>query len=125
MGSIYISDAIVTLTLDYKVILASLKRMRLGLPMGIVCLSVMTDMQLMLYDGNFKGAMDEWLGILTRYDRLSERSPKKNGYFACIVLFLTGAITKYPGFIILLLRYLQMLCITGTISYQTYLEILW
>ena len=69
--------------------------------------------------------MDEWLAILTDYDKLSERSPKKNGYFACIVLFLTGALAKYPGFIMFLLRYLQVLCVTGKISYKTYLEILW
>lgn len=123
--AVYISDAVVTLTLEDRIILSSLRRMRLGLPMGIVCVSVMTDMQLMLYDGDFKGAMDEWLSILTHYDRLSERNPKKNGYFTCIVLFLTGAIAKYPGFILFLFRYLQMLCITGKISYKTYLEILW
>jgi len=46
---------------------------------------------------------------------------KKNGYF----LFITSALAKYPGFITLLLRYLQLLCITRKISYITYLEILW
>lgn len=122
---VYLSDAVVTLTSEEKIVLSSLRRMRLGLPMGVVCVPVMFDMERMLYDGEFKEAMNEWLAILTHYDRLSERNPKKNGYFACIVLFITGALAKYPGFIMFLLRYLQMLCIAGKISYTTYLEILW
>ena len=123
--AVYLSDAVVNLTSEEKIILSSLRRMRLGLPMGVVCVPVMYDMQKMLYDGEFKEAIDEWLAILTHYDRLSERSAKKNGYFACIVLFITSALAKYPGFVMFLLRYLQMLCITGKISYNTYLEILW
>lgn len=123
--AVYLSGAVVNLTSEEKIILSSLRRMRLGLPMGVVCVPIMFDMQRMLYDGEFKQAMDEWLAILTHYDRLSERNPKKNGYFACIVLFITGALAKYPGFIMFLLRYLQMLCTTGKISYTTYLEILW
>lgn len=123
--AVYLSDAVVTLTAKERIILSSLRRMRLGLPMGVVCVPVMYDMQRILYDGDFKQAMDEWVKILTHYDKLSERSPKKNGYFACIVLFITGALAKYPGFIMFLLRYLQVLCLTGRISYKTYLEILW
>jgi len=42
----------------------------------------MTDMQLILYDGDFRGAMDEWLGIITHYDKLSERNPKKKWLFS-------------------------------------------
>ena len=80
--------------------------MRLGLPMGVVCVPLMYDMQRMLYDGDFKQAMDEWVGILTDYEKLSERSPKKNGYFTCIVLFITGALAKYLGFVMFLLRQL-------------------
>ena len=123
--AVYLSDAVVTLTAEDRIILSSLRRMRLGLPMGVVCVPVMYDMQRMLHEGELKQAMDEWLALLTDYDKLSERSPKKNGYFACIVLFVTAALAKYPGFIMLLLRYLQILCITGKISYNTYLEILW
>lgn len=123
--AVYISHAVINLTEEDRIILSSLRRLRLGLPLGLVCVSVMTDMQLMLYDGDFKGAIDEWMVLLTRYDKLSERDPKKNGYFSCIVLFITGALVKYPGFVISLLRYLQYLCVTGKISYATYLEILW
>ena len=123
--AVYLSDAVVTLTAEDRIILSSLRRMRLGLPMGVVCVPVMYDMQRIVHEGELKQAVDEWLAILTDYDKLSERSPKKNGYFACIVLFVTSALAKHPGFIMLLLRYLQVLCITGKISYNTYLEILW
>ena len=123
--AVYLSDAVVNLTAEEKIILSSLRRMRIGLPLGVVCVPVMFDMQRMLYDGDFKQAMEEWLAILTHYDGLAERDPKKNGYFACIVSFLTGGLVKYPGFIMLVLRYLQMLYVTGKISYGTYLEILW
>ena len=56
--------------------------------MGIDCMLVATELQLMLYNGGFKEAIDEWMGILTRYDKLSEIDPKKNG--TCIV----GAFSK-------------------------------
>lgn len=97
----------------------------MGLPIGIVCILVMTELQVMFYNGDFKEAIDEWMVLLTRYDKLSEADPKKNGFFTCIVLFITGLLVKYPGFAINLLRYLQYLCVTGRISYNTYLEILW
>lgn len=121
----YISYGLVNLTEEDRIILSSLRRMRLGLPMGIVCISVTTELQVMLYNGDFKEAIDEWMVLLTRYDNLSEIDPKKNGFFACIVLFITGLLVKYPGLAISLLRYLQYLCVTGRISYKTYLEILW
>lgn len=55
----YISNGVVTLALEEKIILSNLRKMRLGLTMGLVCVRVMTDMQHMLYDGDFKQAMDE------------------------------------------------------------------
>nr|YP_009029087.1 hypothetical protein [Cylindrotheca closterium]YP_009029152.1 hypothetical protein [Cylindrotheca closterium]AGH28622.1 hypothetical protein [Cylindrotheca closterium]AGH28683.1 hypothetical protein [Cylindrotheca closterium] len=73
----YISYGLVNLTEEDRIILASLRRMRLGLPIGIVCISVTTELQLMLYNGDFKEAIDEWMVLLTRYDKLSEADPKK------------------------------------------------
>ena len=42
-----------------------------------------------------------------------------------MVPVLWGLLVKYPGLAINLLGYLQYLCVTGRISYKTYLEILW
>ena len=63
----------INLTEEDRIILSSLRRMRTGLPLGFVCVSVMIDMQIMLHDGEFEEAIDEWMGILPRYDKLSER----------------------------------------------------
>lgn len=106
----YISYRLVNLTEEGRIILSSLRSMRLGLPIGIVCISVTTELQVMLYNDDFKEATDEWMVLLTRYDKLSEIDPKKNGFFTCIVLFITGLLVKYPSLAISLLHYLQFLC---------------
>lgn len=123
--SVIFSEALPTLSKEDRVILSSLMRMRDGLPYGYVCIPVISEIHLKVVSNDLSEAIETWLDELTRDDKLSERDPKKNGFFVCNVLFLTGLMRRYPGVLIYILRRLQILCILGKISLSTYLELLW
>ena len=122
--AVFLSDAVVNLTRKDRAILAGLRRMRLGLPAGLVCVPIMYDMQYKLHKGLHAQAIAEWLEVLTDYETMTERNPSKNGYFACIITFINGVLKKCPHFIVVVFYLLQFLLVTGRISYATYMQIL-
>lgn len=123
--SVIISEALPSISQEDRIILSSLRRMRDGLPYGYICIPVVSEIHLKVVSDELDEAVETWLDELTRYDKLSERDPKKNGYFVCSVIFLTGLMRRYPGVLLYILRRLQILCIIGKISVSTYLELLW
>lgn len=123
--SVIISEALPSISTEDRIILSSLRRMRDGLPYRYICIPVVSEIHLKVVSDELDEAVETWLDELTRYDTLSERDPKKNGYFVCNVIFLTGLMRSYPGVLLYILRRLQILYIIGKISVSTYLELLW
>ena len=123
--SVIISEALPSISKEDRIILSSLRRMRDGLPYGYICIPTISEIHLKIVSDELDEAVETWIDELTRYDKLSERDPKKNAYFVCNVVFLTGLIRRYPVLILYVLRRLQILCVIGKISVSTYLELLW
>ena len=124
--ALIICDGLPIISADQKAVLASIRRMRMGLEGIHVCLPQTNDVLSLLTDDevSLKRKDKAVIDILTLYEMLPENHIFKNPYFACIVhCLLTLFILNKLSFR-LALRVLLRLLNSGKISLKTYREII-
>lgn len=119
-------DALALMSVDQKAALASISRMRMGVMHMEVCASQTSEIINLASDENVNLVKKEkmLINLFSMYEFLPENYPFKNRYFACVIHVLLGLfIINKKGFnfaIRLLLRLLK----DGSITLQTYREII-
>lgn len=124
--SLIICGALPKTDIGDEVILAGIRRMRMGLSKINICIprteqiiNFVTDEKI-----DIKRKNDNFIAIFKMYEFLPEGHPFKNPYFACIVhMFIRLFITNKSSFR-LAIAILYRMWKNGQISFATYLEIL-
>jgi hypothetical protein len=119
-------DAIPLISVDQKAVLASIRRMRMGVMHMNVCTPQTNEIINLASDENVNLIKKETMliNLFSMYEFLPENHPFKNRYFACVIhVLLALFIVSKTGFN-LALKLLLRLVKDGSITLQTYREII-
>lgn len=123
--ALILGDATPLISVDQRSVLSSLRRMKMGVPNMYICTQQTNDIINLASDESVSPIKKEkmLIDLFSMYELLPENHPFKNFYFACLIhVLLTLFFINKTGFI-LALRLLLRLLKDGSVTIETYREI--
>ena len=124
--ALIISDGLPTISIDQKAVLASIRRMRMGIKNISICLPQSQNVLEFLTDDEIipETKNKKLIDLFSFYEMMPESHPFKNPYFVCIVHLLLSLFIINRLSFRFALKILLRLLKKGKISLETYREII-